>query len=186
VTEVATKVLVRPPGRPVRAVLALGANLGDRRATLQAAVDDLAGFEGIRVTAASPVVATAPVGGPEQPDYLNAVLLVDTLLAPLDLLAACQQVEQEHGRVRVVRWGPRTLDIDVISYAGVIGAVPGLELPHPRAAERAFVLAPWLSVDPDAVLPGPHGGRPVRELLAVAPDRDGVRDAGVEPLVVTG
>ena len=173
------------PSAPVRAVLALGANLGDRRATLQAALDGIDAFEGIHVVAASPLLETEPVGGPDQPDFLNAVLLADTTLAPLELLAACQQVETDHGRARVVHWGPRTLDIDVIAYGTLVAATKQLELPHPRAAQRAFVLAPWLAVDPDAELPGPDGGAsPVRDLLAAAPDRDGIRAATDAPLVV--
>jgi dihydroneopterin aldolase/2-amino-4-hydroxy-6-hydroxymethyldihydropteridine diphosphokinase len=164
------------PARPVRAVVALGANLGDRFATLQAALDDLAGFEGIRLLAVSAVLETAPVAGPEQPDYLNAVVLVDTTLSPLGLLAACQQVESEHGRTRRVRWGPRTLDLDLISYDELVAASPDLQVPHSGAAQRAFVLAPWLSVDPQAALPGPEGERVlVGDLLVRAPDRDGLR-----------
>jgi 2-amino-4-hydroxy-6-hydroxymethyldihydropteridine diphosphokinase len=163
------------PARPVHAVVALGANLGDRLATLQAALDDLDCFEGLRLSAVSPVVETAPVGGPEQPDYLNAVLLVETTLSPLALLAACQQVETEHGRTRVVRWGPRTLDLDLISYDRLIAATPELLLPHPRVGERAFVLDPWLAVDPQATLPSQDRAIPVAELLAAAPDRDGIR-----------
>jgi dihydroneopterin aldolase/2-amino-4-hydroxy-6-hydroxymethyldihydropteridine diphosphokinase len=178
-------VLEEVPAKPVRAVLALGANLGDRAATLQAALDDLDAFEGIRVIAASPVLQTDPVGGPDQPDYLNAVLLVDTMLAPMELLAACQEVENDHGRTRHERWGPRTLDVDLISYGDVVAATGQLDLPHPRAGERAFVLAPWLAVAPDAVLPGPDGDRrPVSELLAAAPDREGVRPADGVVLVV--
>jgi 2-amino-4-hydroxy-6-hydroxymethyldihydropteridine diphosphokinase len=164
------------PGQSVPAVLALGANLGDRAATLQGAVRDLAGFEGLRVVRASPVVETDPVGGPDQPDYLNAVLLVSTTLSPLSLLAACQQVESEYGRTRTVRWRARTLDVDIISYDRLVAATVQLELPHPRAGQRAFVLAPWLAVDPDAVLPTAGGGvLSVVDLLAQAPDREGVR-----------
>jgi 2-amino-4-hydroxy-6-hydroxymethyldihydropteridine diphosphokinase len=168
--------LDEPPVHPVRAVVALGANLGDRPVTLQAALDDLAGFEGVRLREVSPVVETSPVGGPDQSDYLNAVLLLTTTLSPLELLAACQQVEAEHGRTRIVRWGPRTLDLDLIAYDQLITATtPQLVLPHPRAGERAFVLAPWLAADPDATLPTEGGPVPVAELLAKAPDRDGVR-----------
>jgi 2-amino-4-hydroxy-6-hydroxymethyldihydropteridine diphosphokinase len=178
-------VLADPPAGPVRAVLALGSNLGDRREALQAALDALGGYEGIRVVAVSSVVESVPVGGPEQPDYLNAVALVDTLLAPLDLLAACQQVENDLGRRRTERWGPRTLDIDVIAYRDVVAASDQLEVPHPRAARRAFVLAPWLEVDPDATLPGEDGeALTVKRLLRTAEDRKGVRPAGLEPLVV--
>jgi dihydroneopterin aldolase/2-amino-4-hydroxy-6-hydroxymethyldihydropteridine diphosphokinase len=163
------------PVRPVPAVVALGSNLGDRLATLQSALDDLAGFEGLRLRAVSPVVETAPVGGPEQPDYLNAVVLLETTLSPLGLLAACQQVESEHGRTRTVHWGARTLDLDLIRYDRLVASSVPLELPHPRAGVRAFVLDPWLAVEPDAVLPGEQGDVPVAELLAAAPDRDGLR-----------
>ena len=177
--------LAEPPRSPARAVVALGANLGDRRATLQAALDALGGYEGIRVIAVSSLMETDPVGGPPQPDYLNAVALLDTLLAPLDLLAACQQIEQDRGRRRAERWGPRTLDLDVIAYRQVVAVSSQLELPHPRAAERAFVLAPWLELDPEATLPGPDGERvAVRRLLRKAADRKGVRPSGLEPLVV--
>ena len=168
--------LDEPPAQRVRAVLSLGANLGDRFATLQAAVDGVHAFEGIRVVAASPVVETDPVGGPDQPDFYNAVLLVDTRVAPLELLAACQQVERDHGRERSVRWGPRTLDVDVITYGEMVASTAQLQLPHPRAAQRAFVLAPWLCLDPDARLPAGEGAPvAVRDLLAVASDRHGVR-----------
>lgn len=134
------------------AVLSVGSNLGDRLAMLRLAVDVLA------PTAVSPVYETAPVGGVEQGDYLNAVLVCD-----VDAAAAwerAQRAEAAAGRERVVRWGPRTLDVDLVV---ADGPVPdGLVLPHPRAHERAFVLRPWLDVDPDAVLPG-HGA--VRDLL---------------------
>lgn len=168
-----------------RAVLALGANLGDRRATLQSAVEALATADGVRVVVASPVVETDPVGGPEQPDYLNAVVLVDTTLDPHELLATCRRIEQAHGRERLVRWGARTLDIDIVTVEGVTCCDDVLELPHPRAAQRAFVLAPWAAVDPDAVLAGPGGQAvPVRDLLTVAADAGGVRAATVAPLEV--
>ncbi len=170
--------LDRRPERPVPAVLALGANLGDRAATLHAAVDELAGVPGVRVRAVSGLVETEPVGGPEQPDYLNAVVLVETGLSALELLDACQQLEAIHLRTRQVRWGARTLDVDVISYAGLRAATERLVLPHPRAAERAFVLRPWLDVDPGASLPGPDGPLPVAALLAAAADRNGVRAWG--------
>lgn len=166
--------LDEPPAHPVPAVVALGANLGDRLATLQGALDDLGGFEGVRLREVSPVVETAPVGGPEQPDYLNAVVLLETTLSPLELLAACQQVEAEHGRTRAVRWGARTLDLDLIVYDRLVADSPQLALPHPRAAQRAFVLDPWLAVDPGATLPGTGGDVPIAELLAVAPDLDGL------------
>jgi len=167
-----------PPGAAVPAVLALGANLGDRAATLEAAVRRLHDVDGIEVTAVSPVVETDPVGGPEQPDYLNAVVLVATTLSPRALLAAAHGVEAAHGRVREQRWGPRTLDVDIVDYDGLTAATDELRLPHPRAHERAFVLAPWLEADATATIP--HDGKPtaVGELLARSKDRDGVRRTG--------
>jgi 2-amino-4-hydroxy-6-hydroxymethyldihydropteridine diphosphokinase len=160
----------------VDAVLALGSNLGDRAAVLASAVQALRATPGIVVTAVSDPVETDPVGGPEQPDYLNAVVLVTTTLSPHALLDACRRVETEHGldRTTKVHWGPRVLDVDVITYGALVSADDRLVVPHPRAHERAFVLAPWLQVDPDAVLPGPGGGR-VADLLAVAPDAAGLR-----------
>jgi 2-amino-4-hydroxy-6-hydroxymethyldihydropteridine diphosphokinase len=137
-----------------RVVLSLGSNLGDRHATLDAAVGALAAR--LSVVAVSPYYETAPVGGPDQPGYLNAVVLADTDLPPRELLAFCQSVEAAAGRVRLERWGPRTLDVDVVTYGSVVSADPDLTLPHPRAHERAFVLRPWLDVDPAAELPG-HG-----------------------------
>jgi 2-amino-4-hydroxy-6-hydroxymethyldihydropteridine diphosphokinase len=152
-----------------RVVLAVGSNLGDRLGTLQGCVQAIGGLPDTDVLAISPVYETAPVGGPAQPDYLNAVLIVSTGLAPLALLAATQGIEAEFGRVRTQgpqgaeRFGPRTLDIDVISYAELLSGDPVLTLPHPRAHERAFVLAPWHDIDPGASLPG-RG--PVAGLLA--------------------
>jgi dihydroneopterin aldolase/2-amino-4-hydroxy-6-hydroxymethyldihydropteridine diphosphokinase len=168
--------LDRSPAQPVTAVLALGTNLGDRAAILRAAVAELGRLDGVQVDAVSPAVETAPVGGPEQPDYLNAVVLVTTSLSANALLAAGQGIEAGHGRERPVRWGPRTLDIDVIRYGDLLSDDPMLELPHPRAAQRAFVLAPWLAVDPQAWLPAYRGRQPVAPLLSKTPDRDGVRE----------
>jgi len=154
-----------------RAVLALGSNQGDRLAALQGAVEALAGTPGLTVVAVSPVYETDPVGGPEQPDYLNAVVLVEGDLAPRALLERSLTVEAAFARTRDVRWGPRTLDVDVVAVGDLRVAEPDLLLPHPRAAERAFVLVPWLDVDPDAALPG--AGR-VADLLAGL-DLSGVR-----------
>lgn len=162
------------------AVLALGANLGDRLAHLQSAVDALAAA-GVAITAASPVVETDPVGGPEQPAYLNAVLLVETDLEPAELLALAHRVEADADRVRTVRWGPRTLDVDLIRVGDLVRSDPPPVLPHPRAAERAFVLQPWLAVDPDAALPGVG---PVGDLPAARPV-DGVRGTSLRLLLPT-
>jgi 2-amino-4-hydroxy-6-hydroxymethyldihydropteridine diphosphokinase len=142
-------------GAPQRAVLALGSNLGDRLGMLQAALDALGKMPGVQVVAVSGVYETAPVGGPPGQDpYLNAVILVDTTLLASVLLERCLAVEGALGRHRTERWGPRTLDIDVITYDDQVSADEALTLPHPRAYERAFVLVPWLSVDQGATLPG--------------------------------
>jgi 2-amino-4-hydroxy-6-hydroxymethyldihydropteridine diphosphokinase len=149
----------------------VGSNLGDRLGTLQGCVHAISGLPETDMLAVSPVYETAPVGGPAQPDYLNAVLIVATSLAPYDLLAATQRIEADFGRVRAERFGPRTLDIDIIGYDERVSDDPVLTLPHPRAHERAFVLAPWHDLDPAARLPG-RGE--VAALLAEL-GRDGVR-----------
>ncbi len=146
------------------AVLSLGSNLGDRRAHLRSALGLL------RPTAVSSVWETAPVGGREQDDFLNLVAFVDADAGQAWELA--QQAEREAGRVREVRWGPRTLDVDVV--LALPPVPPGLVVPHPRAHARAFVLAPWLEIDPQATLPG-RGS--VAALLA-AVGTQGVRQAG--------
>jgi 2-amino-4-hydroxy-6-hydroxymethyldihydropteridine diphosphokinase len=149
------------------AVLSLGSNLGDREGTLRAAVHDIAALPGVVVTGVSGLVQTAalkPEGVDEDaPAYLNAVVTVRSALDAVQLLAALNAIENAHGRVRDERWGDRTLDIDIVAYGVTRSDDPSLTLPHPRAAARAFVLAPWLEVEPDAVLPG-HGR--VDELLA--------------------
>jgi 2-amino-4-hydroxy-6-hydroxymethyldihydropteridine diphosphokinase len=148
------------PHETVTAVVALGANLGDRAATLSAAVAELGRLPLVDAVVASvPIesVALTPSGADETvPAYLNAVALVTTRLAPSVLLSYLHAIESRHGRDRAAegRWGSRTLDLDLIAYGDVVSDDPGLTLPHPRAAERDFVLAPWLQVDPDAVLPG--------------------------------
>jgi 2-amino-4-hydroxy-6-hydroxymethyldihydropteridine diphosphokinase len=154
------------------AVIAIGSNLGDRVATFQAAVRALAEADGIEVTAIStPIetVAMRPDGeDPDAPAYLNAVVLVRTTLAPRALLSLLNGIERDHGRVRSERWGDRTLDLDIIDYAGMRSASADLTLPHPRAHERAFVLRPWAEVAPEAELPGK--GR-IADLLAVLEKR---------------
>jgi 2-amino-4-hydroxy-6-hydroxymethyldihydropteridine diphosphokinase len=140
------------------AVIAVGSNLGDRTATFTAAVRALADADDIEVTAIStPIetVAVRPTGeDAEAPPYLNAVVLVRTTLAPRALLSRLHDIERAHGRVRGERWGDRTLDLDIIDYAGMQSSSDDLTLPHPRAHERRFVLRPWAEVAPDAVLPG--------------------------------
>jgi 2-amino-4-hydroxy-6-hydroxymethyldihydropteridine diphosphokinase len=150
-----TKRLIEQP-----AVIALGANLGDRQATLLAAARELAEADGVELTGISPVIETAavrPAGVDHSaPAYLNAVALVTTTLTPEALLDVLTRIEQAHGRIRAERWGDRTLDLDIVDFAGLVISSERLTLPHPRAFERGFVLKPWLAVDPDAVLPG-HG-----------------------------
>jgi len=146
------------------AVLSIGSNLGDRLAHLRLAVEVL------EPHAVSPVWETDPVGGVAQGPYLNAVVLCD--LTAAQAWERAQDAERRAGRVRDVRWGPRTLDVDVVDAPPPVP--DGLVVPHPRAAERAFVLAPWLDVDPSAHLPG-HGA--VADLLA-AVGTDGVRRHG--------
>ncbi len=138
----------------VRGALALGSNLGDREAVLSAAVADLAAVPGLTLVAASSVYETAAVGGRAQDAYLNAVLVVDTRLSARDLLDAALEVEDAHGRVRDERWGPRTLDVDVLALGSLVSADPVITLPHPRAHERGFVLVPWAEVDPGFEIPG--------------------------------
>ena len=154
------------------AVLAFGSNLGDRVATIREAVRLLGEESGLRVEAVSRLYETPalkPEGIDEEaPAYLNAVALVHTILDPLALLSAVNRVEDVLGRVREERWGDRTIDIDIVDYQGIVADDdPRIVLPHPRAHERAFVLVPWLDVDPDAVLPG-YG--PVAALAARATD----------------
>jgi 2-amino-4-hydroxy-6-hydroxymethyldihydropteridine diphosphokinase len=150
-----------------RAVIALGANLGDRGATLRAAATAIAALPGVRPVAASREVESVAVtpDGPDtdRPRYRNAVVVVDTDLDPHALLAALRGIEDDHGRVRAERWGDRPLDLDVVAIDDLRIATTDLTVPHPRAAERAFVLAPWLDADPAAVLPGVG---PVAALLA--------------------
>lgn len=140
----------------VRAHLGLGSNLGDRLANLGRAAGLLDATEGIRVVRSSSVYETAPVG-PPQPDYLNAVLEVATTRSPRALLEACLAVEERMGRVRAERWGPRVIDVDVLTYDDERVEEAGLTIPHPRMAERAFVLVPLSEIDEDAP-PAPDAG----------------------------
>ncbi|WP_338748593.1 2-amino-4-hydroxy-6-hydroxymethyldihydropteridine diphosphokinase [Janibacter alittae] len=156
--------------RSVPVVIALGANLGDPERRLDAAIDDLVGdLDEVR---RAPFVTTDPVGGPDQPRYTNTVLLATTALRPTVLIARLHAVEARHGRVREVRWGARSLDLDLIQYGDpatgtdVVSDDPHLTLPHPRAHERGFVLAPWARIDPQAVLRVGGSVVAVNELLA--------------------
>jgi 2-amino-4-hydroxy-6-hydroxymethyldihydropteridine diphosphokinase len=138
---------------PVRAFLALGSNLGDRLENLRRAVALLHGADGVRVLRSSRVYETPPVG-PPQPDYLNAVIEVETSLRARDLLLECLGVEQAMGRVRDERWGPRVIDVDVLTFDEERFDEPDLVVPHPRMHERAFVLVPLLELTSDPMLPG--------------------------------
>ncbi|QYX78316.1 2-amino-4-hydroxy-6-hydroxymethyldihydropteridine diphosphokinase [Streptomyces akebiae] len=159
---------------PRRAVISIGSNLGNRLENLQGAVDALEDTPGVRVKAVSPVYETEPwgVAPGSQPSYFNAVVVLKTTLPPSSLLERAQAVEEAFHRVRDERWGPRTLDVDIVSYADVVSDDPVLTLPHPRAHERAFVLAPWHDVEPEAQL---VGRGPVALLL------DGITREGVSP-----
>jgi dihydroneopterin aldolase / 2-amino-4-hydroxy-6-hydroxymethyldihydropteridine diphosphokinase len=158
--------LAGPAGvaRSRQVVLSLGSNLGDRMANLQLGLDLLCGG-GVDCLAVSSVYETDPVGGVEQADYLNVVLLAASSLPARDILTRCAAAEAAAGRIRTVRFGPRTLDVDIVSCDAEISADPVLTLPHPRAHERAFVLVPWLELDQQAVLPG---SGPVAALPAAA------------------
>lgn len=137
-----------------RTVIAMGSNLGDRLEYLQGGLDGLFDTPRLVFVAVSPVYETTPVGGPEQPDYLNAVVIAETSMPARAVLERCLSLEDAFGRVRGERWGPRTLDLDLIIYGDEVTDSPALTLPHPRAHERAFVLAPWHDADPEAELPG--------------------------------
>ena len=163
--------------RSRRVVLAIGGNLGDVPVTLMHTVEALSYLEGFQIEDVSPIMRTKPVLAPgqaPQPDYWNAVVVGSAIASPDELFAQTSRIERELGRERHERWGARTVDIDIIQIEGLASADPVLTLPHPRAKERAFVLAPWLLCDPDAILEGV--GR-VSDLLAHTPDREGIIDA---------
>lgn len=153
---------------PVQAFLSLGSNLGDRREALQAA---LLGLErrGVRVVRRSSLYETAPIGVTDQPPFLNLAVEVATDLTPEELLAACRRVEDDLGRVRQERWGPRTVDIDILLYDRRTVRTADLEIPHPRLTERRFVLVPLLEIAPEAALPD---GRSLRTVLPRLADQD--------------
>jgi dihydroneopterin aldolase/2-amino-4-hydroxy-6-hydroxymethyldihydropteridine diphosphokinase len=176
--DVQVRVTRERPLVPV--VIALGANLGEPAETVMAVLQDLQLSEVVTFPASSGLWETDPVGGPDQPAYVNAVLTGLTRLSPRRLLDVLHEIEAAHGRTREVRWGARTLDLDLIQYGApgesseVRSDDPGLTLPHPRAHERAFVLQPWLDADPEARLRVGDGVRPVADLLAEVGDT-GVR-----------
>jgi 2-amino-4-hydroxy-6-hydroxymethyldihydropteridine diphosphokinase len=148
----------------MKAVVALGANLKDPRNAIELALALLK--ESTDVIARSSIYSTKPVGGPPQPDYMNAICLIDSDLPARDLLGLLHGIEKSMGRVREERWGPRVIDLDLITYGNVVIEDDELTLPHPRAHERRFVLQPWLEIDPEAELPL-HGR--VSQILAELP-----------------
>lgn len=159
----------------MRAHIGLGSNLGDRMATLDAAVQALEADVHTHVMAVSKVYETEPVGGPEQGPYLNAVAVLETDRGPRELLQLLHTTETLLGRVREERWGPRTADLDLLLYEGSTVDEPGLTVPHPRARERAFVLVPLVEVDPTATFPD---GQSAIEALARLGSREGLVEVG--------
>jgi 2-amino-4-hydroxy-6-hydroxymethyldihydropteridine diphosphokinase len=148
----------------MKAVIALGANIGNPKEQMDLAIALLK--ESLEVSAVSSYYTTAPVGGPEQPDYLNAVCLAESDLPASELLALLHGIEKVLGRERIEHWGPRTIDLDLIQYGAILSYAEELLLPHPRAHERRFVLEPWVEIEPDALLLT-HGK--ISELLAQLP-----------------
>lgn len=134
----------------MKAVISLGANIGNPEEQMQLAIAMLR--EATDVIALSSIFTTEPVGGPEQPNYLNAICIAESDLPAADLLSLLHGIEKTLGRERIERWGPRTIDLDLIQYGTILSSAQELELPHPRAHERKFVLEPWLEIEPDAIL----------------------------------
>ena len=156
----------------MKAYLGLGSNIGDRLENLRSALSRLNNISGIRVQKVSPVYETLPVGSPQQPDYLNAVVEIETYLEAEKLLAVCSCIEQDMGRIRRVHWGPRVIDIDILLFGELILNTEQLTVPHPRMHERAFVLKPLADISPDYI--HPVLGLTVGEIL-VKIDEAGVR-----------
>lgn len=148
----------------MKAVIALGANIGNPEEQMEIAIALLR--EALDVKAISSIYTTKPVGGPEQPDYLNAVLIAESELPAADLLSLLHGIEKSLGRERIEHWGPRTIDLDLIQYGSILSYAAELSLPHPRAHERRFVLEPWAEIEPDALLLT-HGK--IADLLAQLP-----------------
>jgi 2-amino-4-hydroxy-6-hydroxymethyldihydropteridine diphosphokinase len=158
----------------VRAFLSLGSNLGDRRAIIEGAVGRLDETAGVRMIRRSSFYETAPVGKVDQPWFLNVVVEVETDLSANALLDAAHEVEDAFGRTRALRWGPRSLDVDILLYGEEIIQTDRLAVPHPEMTRRRFVIEPLLEIAPDLVLPD---GRPVRDVLETVLDQD-VRRTG--------
>jgi 2-amino-4-hydroxy-6-hydroxymethyldihydropteridine diphosphokinase len=148
----------------MKAVISLGANIGNPKEQITLAIAMLR--EATDVLAVSTLHETQPVGGPDQPNYLNAICITESDLPAADLLSVLHGIEKTLGRERLERWGPRTIDLDLIQYGSILSSAQELELPHPRAHERRFVLEPWIEIEPDAILLT-HGK--VSELLEQLP-----------------
>ena len=148
----------------MKAVIALGSNLDEPEKNIELAISLIADSTNLLVR--SSLFKTKPVSGPSQPDYINAVCIIESILPPLELLNMLHGVEKSMGRVRNEKWGPRVIDCDLIAYGDFINQTELLTLPHPRAHQRRFVLEPWHEIDPDAVIPG-HGR--IAEILALLP-----------------
>lgn len=180
---------MRPSRGSVRAYLGLGSNLGDRLTNLQRAVELLEAAEGVRVLRSSRVYETEAVG-PPQPAYLNAVVEVETARSPRGLLEACRSVEERMGRVRGERWGPRVIDVDVLTYGREAVDEPDLVIPHPRMHERGFVLVPLLELEADPPLPGGRRASALRlgpgVLAGVRPFAPPLRSVAAGPTVPPG
>ena len=142
------------PDEPIFAALSLGGNLGDIRAAFRFALERLALAPGVAVVATSSIYRTAPWGKLDQPDFLNMATLLRVTISPRALLDLCLSIERDHGRARLEHWGPRTLDIDVLTYGDLVVEEPGLTIPHPRLQDRAFVLTPLAEIAPDIQVRG--------------------------------
>ena len=171
----------------MRYVIGIGSNMGDSVSIVRRAIDEIEATFDIDVDERSSLYRTRPVGGPEQDDYINAVVVMHCDRDPDRVLAGLQEIEHEFGRVRDVRWGPRTLDLDIIAVNDMISVDPDLTLPHPRAHERTFVLVPWHEIDPEATLP--HHG-PIENLINRlthdAEDDSGIPSASSVVVVTAG
>ena len=170
-----------PGNRIVAAYIGLGSNLGDRLSNLQGAIDRLNRAEGIAVTAVSHVYETAPIGGPEQPDYLNAAIAIETDRDAGEVMEICLTVEKTMDRTRTVRWGPREIDIDILLYGTLCIESERLTIPHPRMHERAFVLIPLADID--GHIEHPVLKKTVSIMLEDA-DRTGIRKVGNARLLI--
>jgi 2-amino-4-hydroxy-6-hydroxymethyldihydropteridine diphosphokinase len=168
---------ILPPVRDETAFLGLGGNLGDRLDFLQRAVDLLQADPKVQVDQVSSVYETEPVGGPAQAPFLNLAARIRTRRSPRRLLALCHEVEQRLGRVRGPRWGPRTIDVDILLWYGRVVATRSLQIPHPRLAERAFALVPLVEVAPGAALPD---GTSLATLLARLAPIEGITAIGTQ------